>query len=204
MIFSDYIPQIIRPQFVRKVQNLASFLEVDPNWLMAIMWFESKLSPSAVNPINNKATGLIQFMPSTAIDLGTTVEDLRKMNHVEQFDYVVRYFKRFKGKVKNSFDLYLAVFFPIAVGKEDGYVLETSKTRASTIARQNPVFDINKDSKITVGEIRVAYISSFPKSIQPFLTKQEHSKGNSLWLWVGGAVLLGTATSLVINHYQNN
>lgn len=38
------------------------------------------------------ATGLIQFMPSTAKQLGTTTDKLAAMTEVDQLDYVAKYF----------------------------------------------------------------------------------------------------------------
>ena len=56
-------------------------------------------------------------------------------------------------------------FFPAAIGKPDDYVLQTSKLSAATIAKQNPFFDVNKDGKLTVGEIKRRMYESIPKAI---------------------------------------
>ena len=59
--------------FKRKVIEIAAELGIDPNFLMAAMAFESMRTFSAdiQNP-STHATGLIQFMPSTAKALGTS------------------------------------------------------------------------------------------------------------------------------------
>lgn len=131
---------------------------------MAIMYFESAgtMSPSVQNKSTN-ATGLIQFMPSTAKGLGTSVEALKKMSAVQQLDYVLKYYKPFKGKIKSYVDTYFVTFFPAAVGMPDNYSLQTSKLSAALIARVNPSFDPNKDGKIQVWEVKKVMLSKLPK-----------------------------------------
>src|SRR5215203_1006885 len=70
--------------------------------LMACMAWESGRSfdPGKKNLAGSGATGLIQFMPSTAKALGTTVAKLAAMSPVEQLNYVWKYFKGYKGKLK--------------------------------------------------------------------------------------------------------
>ena len=55
---------------------------------------------------------MIQFMPSTARDLGTTTEDLARMSRTEQLKYVDKYLSN-KGIEGGSIsDIYMAVLFP--------------------------------------------------------------------------------------------
>src|SRR5690606_25639726 len=140
-------------------------LGIDPNWLMAVMYFESAhtFSPAIQNPYTN-ATGLIQFMPSTAKELGTTVEALKNMSANDQLLYVYKYYARYKSKLKSYVDLYLITFFPIASGKPLDYVLQTATLPAHLIAKQNPVFDLNKDGKITVAEIQKVMLAKIPNA----------------------------------------
>ncbi len=118
--------------FGNKVIAIANELNTNPNWLMAAMDVESSLNPKAVNPITG-ATGLIQFMPKTAIGLGTTTAELFNMSNIEQLDYVRRYLLPFKGKLNQLSDVYLSIFYPAAVGK-------TSYTFSERVAMQNPTF----------------------------------------------------------------
>ena len=78
--------------FAAKVRQIASRLGVPPDYLMAVMWSESRLDPAATNP-EGGATGLIQFMPATAAGLGTSCEALREMSALDQLDYVERFFR---------------------------------------------------------------------------------------------------------------
>jgi hypothetical protein len=165
-----------RTAFESRVRAIASALGINPDWLMMVMWSESRLNAQAVNkqpgdptdPLtrsSKRATGLIQFMPDTALRLGTTTKALYLMNAVDQLHYVYKYFKPWTGKIRSYYDLYLVTFFPDAVGKPDDYVLQTSKLSASLIAKQNPFFDVNKDGKLTVGEVKRRMYESIPKVI---------------------------------------
>ena len=126
-----------KAEFLQKVRDISTVLGVDPNWLMHVMWSESRLNAQAINPITG-ATGLIQFMPNTAKGLGTSIEALKNMSAIEQLDYVEKYFGGGSRKFKNAYDLYLYTFFPAAVGKPASFVIETSNQSASIISTQNP------------------------------------------------------------------
>ncbi|MXC48523.1 hypothetical protein FQZ39_24915, partial [Escherichia coli] len=75
-------------EFKLKVIEVCERLEINPDYLMACMAFETgeTFSPSVRNP-NGSATGLIQFMSNTARALGTTINELASMTSVEQMDY---------------------------------------------------------------------------------------------------------------------
>lgn len=171
-------------EFTAKVISISQKLGINPNWLMQVMKQESNINPQAVNPLS-KATGLIQFMPSTAISLGTTTADLFKMSNVQQLDYVYKYLAPYANKIKDFDDLYLTILFPVAVGKPDNFVLETKKLSAELIAKMNPIYDLNGDKKVTVKEVRDALL----KKIHPDYLSQfiDVAKNNPL------ATLLTTA-----------
>lgn len=158
----------VSPAFAEKVRKISVRLGIDPNHLMGIMWCESRFDPTARNPIGG-ATGLIQFMPSTAVGLGTDCETLRAMDGVRQLDYVELFFRPYASRCKTFSDLYLACFFPAAIGKSDDFVLRTRRLSAEVIARQNPVFDADRDGQITVGEFRNCLKTLFPDEFHPYL-----------------------------------
>ena len=74
--------------FRAKVRSVAAQLKINPDWLMAIMAFETggTFSPSVQNAAGSSATGLIQFTSATAVGLGTTTAALARMTAVEQLD----------------------------------------------------------------------------------------------------------------------
>src|SRR5262244_4469818 len=137
--------------FKTKVIQIASDLKVNPNFLMAVMSFESgeTFSPSVKNAAGSGAVGLIQFMPATAKGLGTTTAALAAMTAEEQLDFVAKYFKQFKKPLLTIEDVYMAVLMPSAVGKGSDFVLFR---KPSTAYNQNKGLDINQDGLITVGE----------------------------------------------------
>lgn len=141
--------------FLQKVVDVCKLLSIKPNWLMQCMYKETAgtFSPSIVNFAGSKAVGLIQFMPTTAKALGTTTEKLSKMSNVEQLDWVYKYMKPYKGKMKDFGDTYLAIFYPAAIGKPDSYLLPASVTK------QNKGMDfMPKDGRISKAEIK-AWVS---------------------------------------------
>lgn len=138
-------------EFRNKVIDIAIELETDPNFLMAVMSFESggTFSPSIKSAAGSGAIGLIQFMPGTAAGLGTSSSALQTMTAEEQLDFVKKHYLRFKGKMKTIEDAYMAVLLPSAVGRGKNHVLFTSPKKSY---KQNSGLDLNGDGKITVGE----------------------------------------------------
>lgn len=165
MILEQYVTSNQR-QFVSKVKNIACKLNTWPEYLMAVMYFESRLNHRAQNPLST-ATGLIQFLQSTAVGLGTTTNRLLQMSNVEQLDYVHEYLKPYKGQLNSLEDVYLAVFYPAAIGKPDDYVIGNAET-----ARVNPALNVNNDNQLTVGEVRKSLNAKLPATALETLKKK--------------------------------
>jgi hypothetical protein len=140
----------VSQEFRVRVREIGTNLNIDPSWLMSVMGFETgyTFSPSIKNP-GSSATGLIQFVSSTAKSMGTSTTQLARMTAVQQLDYVEKYFNQYKGKINNLGDCYMAVFWPVAIGKPDSYVIATSP---SSVYNSNSGLDVNYDGKITRGE----------------------------------------------------
>lgn len=151
-------------EFCTKVEAISAWLGCDPNHLMFLMWFETAhtLNHRCQNSIG--ATGLIQFMPKTAFGLGTTTAKLRLMSNVEQLDYVKKHLAPFRGKYNSFVDLYCAIFWPAAVGKPDDF-----RITSDIVAKQNPLFDINKDLDIEKSEIKAALLRQVPTKYKDFV-----------------------------------
>jgi len=158
--------------FGKKVEEISSRLGVKPDWLMAAMYKESTLNHRAVNSISG-ATGLIQFMPSTAQQLGTTTAKLREMTNLEQLDYVYKYLRPYRFKFRGFVDVYLAIFFPVAIGKPDEYVLQTSTLSAKLIADQNQALDTDNSDTITKKEVETWAVRGFTTEISEMLKKKD-------------------------------
>lgn len=137
--------------FLDKLRGIGQDLKVNPNFLLAVMSFETgaTFSPSVKNAAGSGAVGLIQFMPKTATGLGTSTKELEAMTAEDQLDFVAKHYKPFKGKLKTIEDTYMAVLLPKAVGKGGGFVLFTKPSTAYT---QNKGLDIDGDGEITVAD----------------------------------------------------
>jgi hypothetical protein len=170
MILLNFV-QDNQTQFAARVKAIAAEIGINPNWLMGVMYKESRLNHQARNPISG-ATGLIQFMPDTAAAMGTTTTALAAMTNVQQLEFVRGYLLPYRNKINSFEDTYFAVFFPAAIGKPDDYVLQTSRLSAALIATQNPAMDYNKDKKITVAEVKQWLYSGFDPEIQNQLKKK--------------------------------
>jgi AraC-like DNA-binding protein len=143
------------PDFQKKLEKVATELGVKSSDLMAIFKQESSVNPQAVNRTSG-ATGLIQFMPDTARRLGTTTDDLVKMNGVQQLDYVYKYFKMTGVGDGTLGDLYMAVFMPKYVGFPNHTVLGASGAPgfSGKVYAQNRGLDRNGDGTITVADVK--------------------------------------------------
>lgn len=139
--------------FRDRVWWIADTLELNPDDLMACMAWESAESfrSDIRNAAGSGATGLIQFMPSTAVGLGTSTAKLAAMTPEDQLNYVYKYFRPYAGRLNNLGDIYMAILWPAGVGKSDDYVLWNKATKPTTF-RQNAGLDLNKDGNITRGE----------------------------------------------------
>ena len=166
-------------EFIANLSAISKKLSIDPNWLMAAIDLESAGTFSASientkSPFKDGfATGLIQFTPATARSLGTTTQDLKNMSNVQQLQYVYKYLKPYASKIKSFVDLYLTIFFPVAVGKPSNFIIAYKDLHADTIARANPLFDVNKDGKITVAEIQNVLLERVPKDLWASFKKKD-------------------------------
>lgn len=143
--------------FTRKIRRISKKLDIAPEWLMAVIYNESKFNCRVYNYIGSGAVGLLQFMPSTASDLGTTSKELAEMDAVSQLDYVQRYLKGVMQRqnvresgINSLTDLYLAVLYPKAIGKDYCYSMYSSPSRQYV---QNKILDVNKDKSVTISDI---------------------------------------------------
>ena len=133
------LAKIDLPSFQKKVEDISKDLEINPNWLMTVMFKESGLDSTASN--KSWAAGLIQFMPKTLQSMKITRKELLAMSPLMQLDYVKKFYEKNKGY--NSLkDLYLEAFFPAARKHSNNpdYVFESPSEwlSAEKIAKANP------------------------------------------------------------------
>lgn len=149
---------------ITKIQKAA----FDPNWLMACMAWETgeKFTANVLNMAGSGATGLIQFMPTTATDIAAwrskktdqkvvlTTAVLAAMTPEDQLTWVHWYFVmqiERNGPITNLEDCYMAILWPKAIGSPVSAPL-WSKAKMPTTYRQNAGLDSNKDGTITKAE----------------------------------------------------
>lgn len=188
------------------LKRAADELHVSVDALAAIISHESGFDPHIVNQIG--ATGLIQFIPSTAISLGTTVQELRKMSFQQQLPYVIKFYKSRCSGLSIG-DLYLCTFCFNLIGKPDSTVAARegepgvgpchNSASEDTVYRQNKSLDFNKDGVITAGDIRSVVESKIQRapnripideSVPPEGTVRKKS---GLSWFLGGAIAAGAA-----------
>ncbi|WEZ85501.1 lytic transglycosylase (plasmid) [Rhizobium sp. 32-5/1] len=155
-------------KFKKKVIAICEGMDCDANYLMAAMSFETARSFSAKqkNLAGGSATGLIQFTPIAAADLGTTVAELATMTELRQLDFVEEYMKRWaKGRpFKKLSDVYMAILAPAFFGSSDGTSIYESPSKNY---KANDGLDANRDGKITVGEATAKVLVHLHEGLRP-------------------------------------
>jgi hypothetical protein len=157
----------VSPVFKERVLWIADNLGCPANDFMACMAWESAESfrPDIKNGAGSGATGLIQFMPSTAKGLGTTTAKLAAMTAEDQLRYVYKYFQPYAGRLHNLGDVYMAILWPKGVSKPDHYVL-FDRSKTPTTFRQNAGLDVNKDGLVTRAECLVKVNEKLAKGLR--------------------------------------
>lgn len=155
----------VAPDFRSRLRQISTVLSCNPDHLMAAMAFETgeTFSPSIRNQASG-ATGLIQFMPSTARSLGTTTDDLAAMSAVQQLDYVERYFRGSANRLNSLEDVYMAILWPRAVGQTNSYVLFSQPSRAYEL---NQGLDADRDGSVTKMEAASPVQRKLTKGLLP-------------------------------------
>ncbi len=164
MLLEDKIPKNTA-QFKKAVETTSRGLGINPDWLMLVMYHESKLDSTIENSIG--AVGLIQFLPSTMKGLKVTADALKRMSNVEQMQYVYKYFSNAAGKLKSPLSLFMYTFYPYALKEinNDNYVFgsEKSPERAKIVRDNNKGFDLSNNGVITMRDYKNYHYKLFQK-----------------------------------------
>jgi hypothetical protein len=182
-----------------ELSKVGAKYDIPFQWLFNLLKHESAatFSPAITNSIG--ATGLIQFLPSTAKSLGTTTDELRKMTFKQQLVYVDKYLnanlKRhlINGKIPPTFtqgDIFMTIFYPVSVGKPN-YQFPDSVKRANA-GISTPLDYVEKALKNSV----------FPLTVVPYTLadvkkkfEKVYEKGKVNWIPIT-AIVLGLAGAL--------
>ena len=192
--------------FADKIVRVANNIGTHPYWLANLINFESAgtFSPSITNSLGY--TGLIQFGTSASADLGVTTDYLRSLSAREQMDWVQRYFelphKRRGSDYSNPIDLYMAVFYPLAIGKPN-FRFPDNVIRANNGIDTPMEYTIraNRNAKLPTGlEATVPYIPN------DGAITQKPKRALSLvpnWVWYVSIPILGLSSVLYVRSVQN-
>lgn len=144
----------VTPAFIKEVEAMAARLGTKPEYLMAVMSFETggSFSPAQKNNAGSGATGLIQFMPATAEGMGTSTAALARMSAVEQLEYVEQYFMERAGAQNGKLSTVEGVYTAVLYGTPKADPNATLWSRGSTEYSWNSGLDANRDGRITAGE----------------------------------------------------
>lgn len=171
--------------FRRKLIQIADKNGLNADYLASVISFETggTFDPAVRNPLSG-ATGLIQFLSSTAKKLGTSIGALAGMTAEQQLDYVERYYQHFHG-VESLEDHYLVVF---AGGKySPGAAIFKAPSKAY---EQNKGLDRDGDGVITsedaTASVRAIYNAAESKAPIPVEMEGPAGGGSS----GGGSILL--------------
>lgn len=136
------------PEFTAELNRVAQKFNINANDLLAVMLVETggTLNPAIRNK-SSGATGLIQFMPSTARGLGTTTDDLAKMTRAQQMKYVEKYFDNKLPQGATGGQIYAAVFLPAFIKEE------ILTVRGEAYYNANVGLDYNNDGKISRSDL---------------------------------------------------
>lgn len=143
----------VTPTFLCALVAMSARNGWDPNGIALVISEESLFNPAAKNP-HSSASGLIQFIDSTAASLGTTTAQIRTMTAEQQLPLVERFFQTsLNGRVPARIeDYFLSVLgHPDLIGKPDDTPVFV---RGSGGYAGNPQIDIGGDGIITVGDTR--------------------------------------------------
>lgn len=160
----------VPPQVASALRDQATAANLNPDILAAIIKHESGWNPASVNKDTGKHGGLIQFdrdatWPGVAKAAGrpdVSFEQALGMSAEEQIPFVVAYYKD-KGLTPESTagDYYKRTFMPGFAQEGDDFVLGEKDSKESIgnlnkgkVWEQNQGLDLNKDGRITNGEVR--------------------------------------------------
>lgn len=143
----------------RRLIQIADELAIDVDSISAVIARESAWNPRAKNP-GGSASGLLQWIETTAKGLGTTTAAIRAMSILEQLELVKAYFRPYRGRIRTPADAQMAVFMPAFVGKPlDTVVAAKDGTRRfgkvteAEVYEKNKAYDRDRKGYITVGDV---------------------------------------------------
>jgi Transglycosylase SLT domain len=150
----------VNQTFLGALAALADRNGWDVDGIAGVISHESRFDPAAHNPQPGQtATGLLQFIESTARQLGTTTAALRAMTALQQLPYVEKFFRATLRRAPGRPEDYLLATFGRAdlIGDDDATVVDRADSddpREAERYRVNSALDAAGKGFITVGDLR--------------------------------------------------
>jgi hypothetical protein len=179
---------------LEELERIATDCGFDPDELATIISVESGWRPDAHNSI--RAGGLIGFLPSTLEKLGWTgtPEQFWQLSISEQLPYVARFYSPWCGRIHRPGDLYLATFWPQAVGAADDQTIAAADGPHRSVWEQNPALR-GSDGTITAGSVRAVVLRAMERAaararyLAGLGTNEEAVRGASALMFVVAVML---------------
>lgn len=134
----------LSPTDAAALEYVATQLKIPRDWLAAVINFETAgtWDPKISNP-NSSARGLIQFMDTTARDLGyaSSIDLVTKHPTIESQlkGPVLKYFLKFRPPFRTKQDLYFSVFLPkYRRAPMDTVIYSEDKKKQAAFQKANP------------------------------------------------------------------
>ena len=153
------LPQNTDVTFRQRLLDVSDELNIDVDYMATVMSIESnKTFDPAVKSPYSSATGLIQFLESTAKRMGTSTQELSNMTATEQLEYVKRFYESVlnNGRIRVTSPgiLHVATFSPGVLQRggtpsDDTVIADKNKGINPTYVDANPGFAVN--GVITIG-----------------------------------------------------
>jgi len=148
---------------LEELERIAAACGFDADELATIISVESGWKPDAHNSI--RAGGLIGFLPSTLARLGWTgtPEEFWRLSIADQLPFVERFYAPWCGRIHRGGDLYVATFWPTAVGTADDTIIAAPGGPHELVWTQNPGLR-GQDGTITAGSVRAVVLRAMARA----------------------------------------
>lgn len=149
---SDVVPEAVKkdPAFMQQIERLSEKYGVNPSQIYKVIQGESGFNPKATN--KSGASGLFQFMPKTAAELGWTTEEILSMAPAEQAKVYEQYLDFWGYDGSNALGIMQAA--PAFANASPETVVYKKGSKAWD---QNPGWRTSGDGDITVASINNYY-----------------------------------------------
>lgn len=186
LLFEEIFPEP-QGEFKARVLEIADKLNIDPNWLVWVMWHESGLKPD----IGTVGGGLIQFTQEglSGFPGNLTPANVRQMSAIKQLDLIEDFYLRNPSdRFENATDLALFTYLPAYQRKIKAGQMSKSAPWNPTYVAANSGLDPNQDGQSNYNEYRDVLRSRILRDVpEEFYSSFEYELGvnKKIYLYLG-------------------